>query len=159
MYKSASEQISDLKVRLASLRHRIASDDMITLSDRRDLFYASEDILWKIEKGASSVTLDATGTSYASLTGAKLKKALIDAMVANVAKVIKAYEAQNARLEKEIAELRGKGKRMSRERAFEIRVREGMFIEEKGFQKVKDKITDIKKIKVSKKGNFFIVSK
>lgn len=158
MYKSASERIFDLQVRLASLRQVIASEDVVDPTRLSKPLYVADQIERALLR-APQVKVRSEGTAYSSFTGAQFKKAMVAEIIASAEKHKKLLLAQNERVAKKIEELKNKKGMTKRDRDFEIRVQEGMIATPKDFARAEAEVSEFKKIKVQKSGGYFIVSK
>lgn len=170
MWKSSSERISDLQTRLASLQLRVSSyrqspsgyvdsgDDYLDLKRYGDMRNASDKLSHNLTR-VSTVKVDATGTPYASFTGAQMKKELIEAFENHTSKREEAFRRQNERLSAEIAQLTGTGKRISKAKQEEIRRAKRKLIGEESFTELEERLNSFKKIKISKRGSVFTVKK
>ena len=166
MWKQASNRIHNLQVRLASLQHRLNSpsgyvptaDDYINLKNFDQLALAVIEIKRNLTR-VPAVKVDATGSQRASLTGAQMKKDLISALMQDNQKRVQAYRRQNEKINADIAELTGKGKRISKEKRERIQRIQRKLVGEKAFQQLETDLAEFKKCKVSKKGSVFTIKK
>ena len=166
MWKQASNRIHNLQVRLASLQHRLNSpsgyvptaDDYINLKNFDQLALAVIEIKRNLTR-VPAVKVDATGSQRASLTGAQMKKALISALMQDNQKRVQAYLRQNEKIDADIAELTGTGKRISKDKKEKIQRLKRKYVGEETFQELEAGLAEFKKIKVSKKGGIFTVKK
>lgn len=169
MWKTSSERISDLQTRLASLQLRVSSMSPSGYVDHGDEYLdlrlygnsmpnASSRLSHNLTR-VSTVKVDATGTPYASLTGAQMKKEIVQAFKNHTSKMEEGFRKQNERLSAEIAQLTGTGKRISKANQEKIRSAKRKLVGEKSFTELKEELNSFKKIKVSKKGSVFSVKK
>ena len=166
MWKQASDRIHNLQIRLASLQHRLNSpsgyvpteDDYINLNSYDHLYLVASQIKMKIQRNPA-VKVDATGSQRASLTGAQMKKAIISALMQDNQKRVQAYLRQNEKIDADIAELTGTGKRISKDKKEKIQRLKRKYVGEETFQELEAGLAEFKKIKVSKKGGIFTVKK
>jgi hypothetical protein len=120
----------------------------------RWLSYTTHSLL----KKESVVQIDVADTNYSSLTGAKMKKLLIEGMIHHTEGQLKGLHRQNERTLEKIEDIKGTGKRISKAKKEEIKRQMRMsYTKPEVFEEIEDGLADFKKIKVSKKGAIFLV--